>query len=130
MVNEKMFFLCFHRCLEEYDRRERIEGVLQCPVCRAPCRLTATAVADLPPNIFLNTLRDAVKMEEEGSEGQMSGGQTPPVLQCSGEGCEEAAQQYCTQGCKYLCTACTAIHSKVGSLQSQQGDVQGQPVMI
>ena len=99
-------------CLQKYMAQATDHQKMTCPICRKVTTLPGGDLASLPPNFFMDNLKELIT-KETGDENKMkvTASADRQVLICSLEECQGEAVVYCTscQGC--LCQTCTDEHA-------------------
>ena len=102
-------------CLEKYMAQSTDPQKMTCPICRKITTIPDGDLTKLPPNFFMDNLKELITKETDGDEDEMkvtaSADGEVKVLICSLEDCQDEAIMYCTACQGYLCHTCTDEHA-------------------
>ena len=100
-------------CLQKYIAQATDPQKLTCPICRKVTTLPGGDLTNLPPNFFMDNLKELITKETEGDEDEVkvTASADREVVECSLEDCQGEAVLYCTVCQEYLCQTCTDEHS-------------------
>ena len=100
-------------CLQKYIAQATDPQKLTCPICRKVTTLPEGDLTNLPPNFFMDNLKELITNETDGDEDEMkvTASADREVVECSLENCQGEAVMYCTNDQEYLCQTCTDEHS-------------------
>ena len=86
---------------------------MTCPICRKVTTLPDGDLTSLPPNFFMDNLKELITKETDGDEDEMKvmADVNNDVAICSQEECQGEAVMYCTVDQEYLCQTCTDEHA-------------------
>ena len=82
---------------------------MTCPICRKGTTLPDGDLTTLPPNIFMNNLKDLITKETDGAiivKDKVYVSADREALVCSLETCKGEAVMYCKVCQEYLCQTC------------------------
>ena len=100
-------------CLQKYIAQATDPQKLTCPICRNVTTLPEGDLTNLPPNFFMDNLKELITKETDGDgdELKVTASADGEVVVCSLEDCQGEAVMYCTNDQEYLCQTCTAEHA-------------------
>ena len=100
-------------CLQKYIAQATDPHKLTCPICRKVTTLPDGDLTNLPPNFFMDNLKELINMQTNGDEDEvkMTASVDREVVICSEENCQGEAVMYCTACQEYLCQTCTDEHA-------------------
>ena len=111
---------CHHgfclNCLEKYVDSSTKHNKLTCPVCRAECTVPEGGVQHFSPNIFINSLREALEKDDNANSATGLESKYKNIgsrSKCSTDDCNMMIESLCTEGCGYLCLQCKEYHNKM-----------------
>ena len=108
---------CHHgyclNCLQKYSDSSVKDNKLTCPVCRAECTVPEGGVQHFSPNIFIQSLREALDGDSKDEESDDKEVATDSIYKCASDDCEDLAVYFCTAGCGYMCLTCEGYHGKM-----------------
>ena len=86
---------------------------MTCPICRKVTTLPNGDLTALPPNFFMDNLKELITKETDGDEDEMKvmADVIKDVAICSQEECQGEGVMYCTNDQDYLCQTCTDEHA-------------------
>ena len=86
---------------------------MTCPICRKVTSLPGGDLANLPPNFFMDNLKELITKETDFDEEEVKVTTTTDTdeIVCSLEDCHGEAVMYCTVCKSYLCDACNKEHA-------------------
>ena len=86
---------------------------MTCPICRKVTTLPDGDLTNLPPNFFMDNLKELITKETDGDEDEMNvtASDDGEVMICSLEDCQGEAVMYCTVCQEYLCQTCNDEHA-------------------
>ena len=86
---------------------------MTCPICRKVTTLPNGDLTTLPPNFFMDNLKELITKETDGDEDEMEvmADVNKDVAICSQEECQGEGVMYCTNDQEYLCQTCTDEHA-------------------
>ena len=86
---------------------------ITCPICRKVTTLPHGDLTNLPPNFFMDNLKELITKETDGDEDEVkvTASAYREVVVCSLEDCQVEAVLYCTLEQEYMCQTCTDEHS-------------------
>ena len=108
---------CHHsfcvECLQKYMAQATDPQKMICPICRKVTTLPHGDLTNLPPNFFMDNLKELITKETDGDEdeGKMTASVEREMVICSLDDCQSEAIMYCTFCKSYLCDACTKEHA-------------------
>ena len=100
-------------CLQKYMKTATDPQKMTCPICRKVTTLPGGDLTNLPPNFFVDNLKELITKETDGDEDEMTltASADKEVAICSLEDCQGGAVMYCTVCQEYLCQTCTDEHA-------------------
>ena len=100
-------------CLQKYMTQASDPQKMTCPTCRKITTLPDGDLTNLPPNFFMDNLKELISKETDGDEDEMkvTASADQQVVICSLEDCQGEAITYCTNDQEYLCQTCTDEHA-------------------
>ena len=103
-------------CIQKYMAQTTDTQKMTCPICRKVTTLPDGDLTNLPPNFFMDNLKDLITKETDDDDVEMkvtgSGDHGDrELLICSLEDCQGEAVIYCTVDQEYLCQTCTDEHA-------------------
>ena len=100
-------------CLQKYIAQATDPQKIICPICRKVTTLPDGDLTNLPPNFFMDNLKELITNETDGDEDEMkvTASADREVVECSLEDCQGEAVMYCTVDEEYLCQTCTDEHA-------------------
>ena len=100
-------------CLQKYIAQATDPQKLTCPVCRKVTTLPDGDLTNLPPNFFMDNLKELITKETDGGEDEVkvTASADREMVICSLEDCQGEAVMYCTVCQEYLCQTCTDEHA-------------------
>ena len=100
-------------CLQKYMKTATDPQKMTCPICRKVTTLPGGDLTNLPPNFFVDNLKELITKETDGDEDEMTltASAYKDVAICSLEDCQGGAVMYCTVCQEYLCQTCTDEHA-------------------
>ena len=100
-------------CLQKYMAQSTDPQKMTCPICRKVTTLPNGDLTSLPPNFFMDNLKELITKETDGDEDEMKVMSSPDrdVAICSLEDCQGEAVLYCTICQEYLCQTCNDEHA-------------------
>ena len=100
-------------CLQKYMTQATDPQKMTCPICRKVTTLPNGDLTTLPPNFFMDNLKELITKETDGDEDEMKvmADVNKDVAICSQEECQGEAVMYCTVDQEYLCQTCTDEHA-------------------
>ena len=100
-------------CLQKYIAQTTDAHKLTCPICRKVTTLPDGDLTNLPPNFFMDNLKELITKETDGDEGEVKITASPDreMTICSLEDCQGEAVMYCTVDQEYLCQTCNDEHA-------------------
>ena len=86
---------------------------MTCPICRKVTTLPDGDLTTLPPNFFMDNLKELITKETDGDEDEVkvTASADREMVICSLEDCQGEAVMYCTNDQEYLCQTCTDEHA-------------------
>ena len=99
-------------CLQKYMAQATDPQKMTCPICRKVTTLPEGNLANLPPNFFMDNLKELITKETDGDEDEIkvTASADREMVICSLEDCQGEAVMYCTSCQEYLCQTCTDEH--------------------
>ena len=99
-------------CLQKYIAQATDPQKLTCPICRKVTTLPDGNLTNLPPNFFMDNLKELITKETDGDEDEMevTASADREAVICSLEHCQGEAVMYCTACQEYLCQTCNDEH--------------------
>ena len=100
-------------CLQKYIAQATDPQKMTCPICRKVTTLPDGDLTNLPPNFFMDNLKELITKETDGDEDEMkvTASDDGEVMICSLEDCQGEAVMYCTVCQEYLCQTCNDEHA-------------------
>ena len=103
-------------CLQKYMAQATDTQKMTCPICRKVTTLPDGDLTTLPPNFFMDNLKDLITKETDDDIGmidkdKVSVSADREALVCSLEDCQGEAVMYCTVDQEYLCQTCADEHA-------------------
>ena len=100
-------------CLQKYIAQATDPQKLTCPICRKITTLPDGDLTNLPPNFFMDNLKELITKETDGDGDEMkvTASADREMVECSLEDCQGEAVIYCTACQEYLCQTCTDEHA-------------------
>ena len=103
-------------CLQKYVAQSTDTQKMTCPICRKVTNLPDGDLATLPPNFFMDNLKDLITKETDDDidmieKDKVSSSADREVVVCSLEDCQGEAVMYCTVDQEYLCQTCADEHA-------------------
>ena len=100
-------------CLQKYIAQATDPQKMTCPICRKVTTLPDGDLTNLPPNFFMDNLKELITKETDGDEDEMKmmASADREVVVCSLEDCQGEAVMYCTVCQEYLCQTCNDEHA-------------------
>ena len=100
-------------CLQKYIAQAIDPQKMTCPICRKVTTLPEGDLTNLPPNFFMDNLKELITKETDGDEDEMkvTACADREVVICSLEDCQGEAVMYCTLEKVYMCQTCTEEHA-------------------
>ena len=103
-------------CLQKYIAQATEPHKMTCPICRKVTTLPEGDLTTLPPNFFMDNLKDLITKETDGDidmteKDKVSVSADREALVCSLEDCQGEAVMYCTVDQEYLCQPCADEHA-------------------
>ena len=103
-------------CLQKYMAQATDPQKMTCPICRKVTNLPDGDLTTLPPNFFMDNLKDLITKETDDDIGmiekdKVSVSADREALVCSLEDCQGEAVMYCTVDQEYLCQLCVDQHA-------------------
>ena len=108
---------CHHsfcvKCLQKYMAQATDPEKMTCPICRKVTSLPGGNLTNLPPNFFMDNLKELSTKETDDDEDEMKVTVTADreMLICSLDDCQGEAVMYCTSCQEYLCQTCNDEHA-------------------
>ena len=98
-------------CLQKYIAQATDPHKIICPICRKVTTLPDGDLINLPPNFFMDNLKELITNETDGDEVKVTASADREVVTCSLEDCQGEAVMYCTLEQEYMCQTCTDEHA-------------------
>ena len=103
-------------CLTKYIAQATDPQKMTCPICRKVTTLSEGDLTTLPPNFFMDNLKDLITKETNDDidmieKDKASVSADREALVCSLEDCQGEAVMYCTVDQEYLCQTCADEHA-------------------
>ena len=100
-------------CLQKYIAQATDPQKMTCPICRKVTTLPDGDLSNLPPNFFMDNLKELITKETDGDEDEMKvmASADREMVTCSLEDCQGEATMYCTICQEYLCQTCNDEHA-------------------
>ena len=103
-------------CLQKYMAQATDPQKMTCPICRKVTALPDVDFTTLPPNFFMDNLKDLITKEtgddiDMTEKDKVSVSADRETIVCSLEDCQGEAVMYCTVCQEYLCQTCTDEHA-------------------
>ena len=103
-------------CLQKYIAQGTDTQKMTCPICRKVTTLPDGDLTTLPPNFFMDNLKDLITKETNDDidmieKDKVSVSADRDALVCSLEDCQGEAVMYCTNDQEYLCQPCADEHA-------------------
>ena len=103
-------------CLQKYIAQATEPHKMTCPICRKVTTLPEGDLTTLPPNFFMDNLKDLITKETDDDidmieKDKVSVSADRETLVCSLEDCQGEAVMYCTNDQEYLCQPCADEHA-------------------
>ena len=103
-------------CLQKYIAQATDPKKMTCPICRKITALPDGDLTTLPPNFFMDNLKDLIAKETDGDidmieKDKLSVSADREEVVCSLEDCQGEAVMYCTVDQEYLCQTCAEEHA-------------------
>ena len=103
-------------CLTKYIAQATDPQKMTCPICRKVTTLPEGDLTTLPPNFFMDNLKDLIAKETNDDidmidKDKVSVSADREVLVCSLEDCQGEAVMYCINDQEYLCQTCADEHA-------------------
>ena len=89
---------------------------MTCPICQKVTTLPDDDLTTLPPNFFMDNLKDLITKETDGAiivEDKVYVSADREALVCSLENCKSEAVMYCKVCQEYLCQTCADKHAAI-----------------
>ena len=115
-------------CLQKYIAQAIDPQKMTCPICRKVTTLPEGDLTNLPPNFFMDNLKELITKETDGDEDEMkvTASADGEVIICSLEDWQGEVVMYCTVCQEYLCQTCTDEHSTHRLTRKHQNCCGGQ----
>ena len=99
-------------CLQKYIAQATDANEMTCPICRKVTALPDGDLGTLPPNFFMDNLKDFIAKETDGDidEGKVISSSEKEVVRCSLDDCQGEAVMFCMNCEEYLCQKCSDEH--------------------
>ena len=103
-------------CLQKYITQGTDTQKMTCPICRKVTTLPDGDLTTLPPNFFMDNLKNLITNETDDDidmieKDKLSVRADREALVCSLEDCQGEAVMYCTNDQDYLCQPCADEHA-------------------
>ena len=100
-------------CLQKYIAQTADPNEMTCPICRKVTTVPGGDLATLPPNFFMDNLKDFIAKETDGDidESKVNSSSEKEVVRCSLDDCQGEAVMYCKNCEEYLCQTCFDDHA-------------------
>ena len=103
-------------CLQKYIAQSTDPQRMTCPICRKVTTLPDGDLTTLPPNFFMDNLKDLITKETDDDidmieKDKVSVSADREEVVCSLEDCQGGAVMYCTVDQEYLCQTCADEHA-------------------
>ena len=100
-------------CLQKYNTQATDPQKLTCPICRKVTTRPDGDLTNLPPNFFMDNLKELITKETDSDEDEIkvTTSADREMVMCSLEDCQGEAVMYCTNDQEYLCQTCTDEHA-------------------
>ena len=103
-------------CLQKYMAQSTDPQKMTCPICRKVTTLPDGDLTNLPPNFFMDNLKELITKETDGDEDVIkvttsSDHADREMVICSLDDCQGEAVMYCTVDKEYLCQTCNDDHA-------------------
>ena len=117
VMHRSCILQCHHTfcvdCLRKYIAQATDPHKLNCPICRKVTILPDGDLNNLPPNFFMDNLKELITKETDGNEDEVKvkASADREMVICSLDDCQGEAVMYCTACQEYLCQTCTDEHA-------------------